>query len=67
MAERTADLRRPCFMAYRWTIRLLLTLQKAHRKLLGTIIPIVWISMRTKEFEPDEIADAAMRVFWERG
>jgi TetR/AcrR family transcriptional regulator, transcriptional repressor for nem operon len=23
--------------------------------------------MRTKEFEPDEIADAAMRVFWERG
>jgi len=23
--------------------------------------------MRTKEFEPDEIADAAMRVFWQRG
>lgn len=23
--------------------------------------------MRTKEFEPDEIADAAMRVFWRRG
>jgi TetR/AcrR family transcriptional repressor of nem operon len=23
--------------------------------------------MRTKEFEPDQIADAAMRVFWERG
>lgn len=23
--------------------------------------------MRTKEFEPDEIADAAMCVFWERG
>ncbi|MBH8612291.1 TetR/AcrR family transcriptional regulator [Pseudomonas veronii] len=23
--------------------------------------------MRTKEFEPDEIADAAMRVFWARG
>jgi len=49
------------------TIRLLLTLQKAHRKLLGTIIPIRWIAMRTKEFEPDEIADAAMRVFWARG
>lgn len=49
------------------TIRLLLTLQKAHRKLLGTIIPVRWIAMRTKEFEPDEIADAAMRVFWARG
>lgn len=49
------------------TIRLLLTLQKAHRKLLGTFIPIRWIAMRTKEFEPDEIADAAMRVFWARG
>ncbi|MHA6231952.1 TetR/AcrR family transcriptional regulator [Pseudomonas fluorescens group sp. PF-69] len=49
------------------TIRLLLTLQKVHRKLLGTIIPIRWIAMRTKEFEPDEIADAAMRVFWARG
>ncbi|TSD57046.1 TetR/AcrR family transcriptional regulator [Variovorax sp. KBS0712] len=23
--------------------------------------------MRTKEFEPDEIADAAMNVFWQRG
>lgn len=23
--------------------------------------------MRAKEFEPDEIADAAMRVFWQRG
>ena len=23
--------------------------------------------MRTKEFEPEQIADAAMRVFWERG
>ncbi|QII84408.1 TetR/AcrR family transcriptional regulator [Bordetella hinzii] len=23
--------------------------------------------MRTKDFEPDEIADAAMRVFWQRG
>jgi len=23
--------------------------------------------VRTKEFEPDEIADAAMRVFWRRG
>ncbi|CAI0873510.1 TetR/AcrR family transcriptional regulator [Serratia entomophila] len=23
--------------------------------------------MRTKEFDPDEIADAAMRVFWQRG
>lgn len=23
--------------------------------------------MRTKEFEPDEVADAAMRVFWQRG
>ena len=23
--------------------------------------------MRTKEFEPDQIADAAMRVFWQRG
>ncbi|MFG6433062.1 TetR/AcrR family transcriptional regulator [Roseateles sp. LYH14W] len=23
--------------------------------------------MRTKEFEPDEIADAAMKVFWQRG
>ncbi len=23
--------------------------------------------MRSKEFEPDEIADAAMRVFWQRG
>ena len=23
--------------------------------------------MRTKEFEPDEIADAAMQVFWQRG
>ena len=23
--------------------------------------------MRTKEFEPDQIAEAAMRVFWERG
>ncbi|TEA72319.1 TetR/AcrR family transcriptional regulator [Allopusillimonas ginsengisoli] len=23
--------------------------------------------MRTKEFEPEEVADAAMRVFWQRG
>ena len=23
--------------------------------------------MRTKTFEPDEIADAAMEVFWRRG
>ncbi|PCF93916.1 TetR/AcrR family transcriptional regulator [Vreelandella nigrificans] len=23
--------------------------------------------MRTKEFEPDDVADAAMRVFWQRG
>ncbi|MFT3802595.1 MAG: TetR/AcrR family transcriptional regulator [Burkholderiaceae bacterium] len=23
--------------------------------------------MRTKEFEPDEVADAVMRVFWQRG
>lgn len=23
--------------------------------------------MRTKDFEPDEVAEAAMRVFWERG
>lgn len=23
--------------------------------------------MRTKTFEPDEIADAAMKVFWQRG
>ncbi|WZB75376.1 TetR family transcriptional regulator [Achromobacter insuavis] len=23
--------------------------------------------MRTKDFEPDEVADAAMQVFWRRG
>ena len=23
--------------------------------------------MRTKEFEPDDVAEAAMRVFWELG
>ena len=23
--------------------------------------------MRTKDFEPDDVADAAMHVFWQRG
>lgn len=48
-------------------IRLLLTLQERHCTVVGTIIPVIQIAMRTKDFEPDEIADAAMRVFWQRG
>src|SRR5690606_28148552 len=48
-------------------IRLLLTLQERHCTVVGTIIPVIQIAMRSKAFEPDEIADAAMQVFWRRG
>jgi len=34
---------------------------------MGTIIPNQSLAMRPKEFEPDDIADAAMQVFWVRG
>nr|WP_279653704.1 TetR/AcrR family transcriptional regulator [Pseudomonas morbosilactucae] len=33
----------------------------------GTIIPVQVITVRPKEFDPDQIADAAMQVFWQRG
>jgi len=43
-----------------------LTSLPSYHKLIGTIIPI-GLLMRTKEFETDKIADAAMQVFWRRG
>jgi TetR/AcrR family transcriptional repressor of nem operon len=33
----------------------------------GTFIPVQVITVRPKEFDPDQIADAAMQVFWQRG
>jgi TetR/AcrR family transcriptional repressor of nem operon len=33
----------------------------------GTFIPVQVIAVRPKEFDPDQIADAAMQVFWQRG
>lgn len=33
----------------------------------GTLIPVQVITVRPKEFDPDQIADAAMQVFWQRG
>nr|WP_274609837.1 MULTISPECIES: TetR/AcrR family transcriptional regulator [unclassified Pseudomonas] len=33
----------------------------------GTFIPVQVITVRPKEFDPEQIADAAMQVFWQRG